>query len=146
MPLPLDMCFLQHGYPHWMALSKHMGEGRCCRTQHDAGCCTQCTARKVVILKWLSKAMLHASVLFDVFHMPPPFCLCALHGLMTELPWSFWITPISAMKEIKERWEEYCWGAPGDFCGVVLVWFGFLRLGLFLPILNHIQKCRTLDT
>lgn len=95
---------------------------------------------------WLSKAMLHTSVLFDISHIPLPFCLSVLCGLMTELQWSFRITPVSAMKQIKARWQEYCWGELGGFCGVVLVWFGFLRLGLFLSILNYIQKCRTLDT
>lgn len=52
---------------------------------------------------------------------------------------------VLGLPQIKAKWQEYFWGGLGRFCGVVLFCFIFIRLGLFLLILNHIQKCRTLD-
>lgn len=41
-------------------------------------------------------------------------------------------------------WQEYFWGDVGGDCHIVLIWFVLLKLRLFLPILNYLQKYRAL--
>lgn len=116
MPFSPSMCFFYSMVTLTAWCSASTWEGDTSAGHNTMTGAAHGAQRKVRILKWSREVTLHTSFLLDISHTPLPFCL-------SKAQRSLRITLVSAMKEIKSRWQEYWRGALGGLCSVVLFCF-----------------------